>query len=180
MKAIKITTNNKISVIYIHEPTLKGMQEQVGGYIETVRPVGLYELNITDKYKLIMIANEDGHRKGLNLNRVATQLYNLGYVDMDPIVGDVLFMSEGFINGEPDIVGLEDDQIIALYQELKSRYSFLKEKKCRVCGCTDVCACPGGCYWVQDDLCSSCWKEFIDEELEFEERLEEERTNEME
>jgi len=27
---------------------------------------------------------------------------------------------------------------------------------CRVCGCTDAIACPGGCYWVETDLCSSC------------------------
>lgn len=32
---------------------------------------------------------------------------------------------------------------------------------CRVCGCTDDNACPGGCYWVEDpecigDLCSRC------------------------
>lgn len=27
---------------------------------------------------------------------------------------------------------------------------------CRVCGCTDDHACPGGCYWVEDDLCSAC------------------------
>ncbi len=27
---------------------------------------------------------------------------------------------------------------------------------CRVCGCTDDHACPGGCYWVEEDLCSEC------------------------
>jgi hypothetical protein len=27
---------------------------------------------------------------------------------------------------------------------------------CRVCGCTDDNACPGGCFWVEPDLCSSC------------------------
>jgi hypothetical protein len=27
---------------------------------------------------------------------------------------------------------------------------------CRGCGCTDDRACPGGCYWVDDDLCSRC------------------------
>ena len=27
---------------------------------------------------------------------------------------------------------------------------------CRVCGCTDDHACPGGCYWVEEDLCSAC------------------------
>lgn len=28
--------------------------------------------------------------------------------------------------------------------------------QCRVCGCTDRCACPEGCSWVEDDLCSAC------------------------
>jgi hypothetical protein len=27
---------------------------------------------------------------------------------------------------------------------------------CRVCGCTDEWGCPGGCYWVEPDLCSDC------------------------
>ncbi len=29
-------------------------------------------------------------------------------------------------------------------------------QKCRVCGCTWFNACEGGCYWVEDDLCSAC------------------------
>lgn len=35
---------------------------------------------------------------------------------------------------------------------------------CRVCGCTDLNACPGGCFWVAPDLCSVCYHEMIDEE----------------
>ncbi|MDR2054254.1 MAG: hypothetical protein LBQ10_00045 [Desulfovibrio sp.] len=27
---------------------------------------------------------------------------------------------------------------------------------CRKCGCTDEAACPGGCSWVEKDLCSAC------------------------
>ena len=27
---------------------------------------------------------------------------------------------------------------------------------CKVCGCTDLNACPGGCSWVEPDLCSKC------------------------
>lgn len=29
-------------------------------------------------------------------------------------------------------------------------------QKCRVCGYTWFNACEGGCYWVEDDLCSAC------------------------
>ena len=34
-----------------------------------------------------------------------------------------------------------------------------KVRTCRVCGCTDEHACPGGCSWVQEDLCSACQEE---------------------
>jgi hypothetical protein len=27
---------------------------------------------------------------------------------------------------------------------------------CRGCGCSDDAACPGGCSWVEEDLCSRC------------------------
>jgi hypothetical protein len=29
-------------------------------------------------------------------------------------------------------------------------------RSCRICGCTDLQACPGGCHWVAPDLCSAC------------------------
>lgn len=30
------------------------------------------------------------------------------------------------------------------------------ELVCRACGCTDDRGCPGGCWWVHDDVCSQC------------------------
>lgn len=189
MKAIKITTNNVISIIDIPEQSLWGMQEHVGGPIETVRPFGLSLLDVPGDKNLLMIVNEEGRCIGLDMNKAGSSLYNDGinypFTGFEPIVGDILFMAEGFVDGEPDIVGLEDDQIIALFQELKSRYSFLKEKKCRVCGCTDICACSGGCYWVEDDLCSACandekWNDEKDFDSWAQGYLKEEENNEME
>lgn len=29
-------------------------------------------------------------------------------------------------------------------------------RTCRICGCSDRKACPGGCHWVGPDLCSAC------------------------
>lgn len=29
-------------------------------------------------------------------------------------------------------------------------------QRCRVCGCSNLSACEGGCAWVADDLCSAC------------------------
>jgi len=31
-----------------------------------------------------------------------------------------------------------------------------EDRMCRVCGCSDVTPCEGGCYWVEEDLCSAC------------------------
>ncbi|MEQ8124367.1 hypothetical protein DBN64_15655 [Enterococcus faecalis] len=30
------------------------------------------------------------------------------------------------------------------------------DRRCRVCGCTQFNACPGVCYWIEEDLCSQC------------------------
>ena len=30
------------------------------------------------------------------------------------------------------------------------------EAVCRVCGCSQDDACPGGCIWATPDLCSRC------------------------
>lgn len=30
------------------------------------------------------------------------------------------------------------------------------DSTCRVCGCTQDHACPGGCHWVEPNLCSAC------------------------
>lgn len=32
----------------------------------------------------------------------------------------------------------------------------IAERVCRVCGCTATRACNPPCFWINDDLCSSC------------------------
>jgi len=34
-------------------------------------------------------------------------------------------------------------------------------RSCRDCGCTDAFGCPGpgSCWWVEPDLCSSCFEQ---------------------
>lgn len=36
------------------------------------------------------------------------------------------------------------------------RATAVQGTRCRVCGCTNERACPGGCHWVEEDLCSEC------------------------
>lgn len=35
-------------------------------------------------------------------------------------------------------------------------YKIMKNQKCRICDCTEDQACPGGCSWVEEDLCDNC------------------------
>lgn len=39
---------------------------------------------------------------------------------------------------------------------LKDNTKDTKVRICRKCGCTEYRACEGSCYWVEEDLCSSC------------------------
>ena len=128
MKAIKITTNNVISVIDIQEPSLEGMQEQVAGHIEVVRPFGFTYLEVPDNKSLLMIVNEEGRCIGLHFNKTGSLMYNdTPYMSFEPIVGDILILAEGFVDGEPDIVGLEEDQVHDLIIEFEKKFSFLNE-----------------------------------------------------
>jgi len=45
-----------------------------------------------------------------------------------------------------------------IYGEFAYQNKIEEEKKCRVCGCTDNQACQGGCYWVEEYLCSQCYQ----------------------
>ncbi len=51
---------------------------------------------------------------------------------------------------------MDDDCDIEGFPIQQDDEPLFDERKCRVCGCTDYCACPGGCYWVEWDLCSAC------------------------
>jgi len=46
----------------------------------------------------------------------------------------------------------------AIAEHIDPRTAPLKRPKCRICGCDDDHACEGGCYWVEPDLCSGCWR----------------------
>lgn len=41
----------------------------------------------------------------------------------------------------------------------RSRLEELDGTSCRACGCTENNACPGGCSWAEEDLCSKCSEE---------------------
>lgn len=102
MKGIVITSNLKVSVQDFGEPWYETVGIVVGGYIELVHPREL-------PHPYVMLVNEDGHFRNLQPNPIASALYG-----SQSIVGNVVIMQEGFVDGEPDIVGLDEKQIPAL------------------------------------------------------------------
>ena len=91
------------------------LQEIVGGFIEIVAPM---ELRTHPRVR--MIVNENFIHLGLPFNLFASYLYGYGS-HSDPILGTAVFAYQGWVDGEPDIVGLPDDELAYL----KSLYSRL-------------------------------------------------------
>lgn len=80
--------------------------------MEIVHPVGLDP-------KWVMVVNENGRWYGLPRNHTASILYGCGLYHAEPIVGNAVIMKEGFVDGEPDIIGLDDNDIQYLIEALE-------------------------------------------------------------
>lgn len=120
MKGIVITTTNHISVQDFGRPLYQTVGAVVGGYIEHVHPKHLPE-------PYCMIVDEEGLLKEQPvLNLVGSVLYGTPEHGQ-PIVGDVVIMKDGFDNGEPDIVGLSDEDVSRLHAFFAKNFN-LKEK----------------------------------------------------
>lgn len=105
-KTVKVTTDNKISIIDVDFGDFRDIQRAIGGNFETVhtRLMADYFKNLS----VIMLVDEEGILKGLPLNALGcafsgTQRHG------NPIVGDVIFASAV---GE-DIVGPADPEAMA-------------------------------------------------------------------
>lgn len=122
MKAILITTDNVISVVNLNTelPLHRAIGKVIGcDYIEVVRPKGLVS-------PLCMIVDEEGLLKETKfLNLTGSLLYGF-QIHGQPIIGNIVIMKEGYTNGEPDIVGLDDNELEHVYSQLKDNFK-LKE-----------------------------------------------------
>lgn len=113
MKGIVITTDCAVSVQDFGQPLYQTTGSVVDGWIEIVHPKRL-------PAPLVMIVNEDGLAKELPVNLVGTALYAYA-----PIVGNIVIMQDGYnADGEPDIVGIPDEDIdhyLPQFEELCER-----------------------------------------------------------
>lgn len=83
-----------------------------------------YERRFDDPlYKTV--GEDEGRLIGLPINPCGCGLYGI-WRHGSPIVGDLVIMKRGYRNGEPDIVGLSDEEATAIMLQLES-YGLKKE-----------------------------------------------------
>ena len=105
-KGLVFTTDEKMCVKEFGEPLYKTVGEAVGGHIEIVHPKGLEE-------PYCMVVNEEGLLMDLPLNAIGSVWYRT-WEHGHPIVGDIVVMKEGFENGDRDLLGLTDEEILEI------------------------------------------------------------------
>lgn len=116
-KVIVLSASGHISIVKIQPDdngsVLRDLQSLVGGYIEVVRPAYL-------QLPYMIVCNEEGVINNLARNSAGSMLYGA------PIFGDVVIMKEGIRDGEPDVVGLDDDEATDLANKFVLMCPWLK------------------------------------------------------
>lgn len=102
MIALVVNTKNEIRRVEYDPPHYDVIKEAVGGWYEHVHPMGL------DRPYSMMV-NEEGLLLGLPMNRLGSELYGTPKHGQ-PIVGDIVFLKDGYHGGEPDTVGMTEDE----------------------------------------------------------------------
>jgi len=102
MIALVVNTKNEIRRVKYDPPHYDVIKEAVGGWYEHVHPMDL------DRPYSMMV-NEEGLLLGLPMNRLGSELYGTPKHGQ-PIVGDVVFLKDGYHGGEPDTVGMTEDE----------------------------------------------------------------------
>ena len=120
MKGIEISPDCVCTLKDFAAPLYMSLGEAVGGCIELVNPRGL-------PAPYCMVINDEGLLRGLSFNPVGSYLYET-HKHGSPIVGTVVLMKTGFTSSGPDIIGLEEEDVVCLQKLL---FSIFKIKEIR-------------------------------------------------
>lgn len=102
MYALIVTAENSIRRVEYTPPHYDVLREAVGGWYEHVHPMGL-------KRPYSMMVNEEGLLLNLPMNLLGSILYGTKFHGQ-PIVGNIVFVKDGYYDGEPDVVGMDAEE----------------------------------------------------------------------
>lgn len=105
MRTVKVTTDNKISLIDVDFGNFRSIQQAIGGHFETVRTQLM--VDYFGDASMIMLVDEEGLIKGLPINALGCTMYGTPKHGC-PIVGDLIFAR---IIGE-DIVAPDNPEVL--------------------------------------------------------------------
>ena len=108
MKALKISTDNEITIVDVEQPLYEGLRSIIDGYLECVNPRGLPR-------PYVMIVDEEGLLKEKAMNLVGSVLYET-FKHGSPIVGDIVIMREEHNYDGTDFAGLTAEDTEELTQ----------------------------------------------------------------
>ena len=129
---IRVTTDNRTTIHPYPSGSFREKQSFLTGLIgngcdlvEHVRPTRLYthwavSTDIESGKMACILVDESGALKENQVNELASFLYGF------TIYGNVLFVGEGYVNGEPDFKGLPGDVAMDLMLRIED---FLNKKK---------------------------------------------------
>ncbi len=119
MKTIKISTDNKISIVDVDFDNYKAIQREIDGYPEMVKTQKMFSFF---GRPVLMLVDEDGYAKNLEINAVGSFMYDFGNHEA-PIVGDIIFCQPaGTYGGDMEGIGEPEETM----QMLMQRFSFLE------------------------------------------------------
>lgn len=118
MKTIKVTTDNKVSIIEVDFNDFRSIQREIGGYFESVNTKKMFHYF---KQPMMMIVDEEGCVKNLPLNRLGSYFYDSERHGW-PIAGDFILAVP---NGEY-ILGLDNPEEIV--KKLLNDFTYLEEE----------------------------------------------------
>lgn len=119
MVGLIVTAKNEMRQVDYDAPHYDIIQKAVGGWYEHVHPIGL-------GWSYCMMVNEEGLMMNLPLNLIGSILYGTPQHGQ-PIVGDVIFLKDGYPGGDPDVVGMTADEA----QRLGDKFSTMTGGKVR-------------------------------------------------
>lgn len=102
MKGLIVTTENEMRLVDYAPPYDEIIREAVGGWYEHVLPRRLPR-------PYCMMVDEGGRLKDLPLNPLGSYLYQTD-IHGDPIVGDIILLKDDLYAGEPDVIGMTEEE----------------------------------------------------------------------
>lgn len=115
MKGLVVTTDRKMYPKDFGYPIRSNAVRKVlDGYMEVVHPMLL-------KRPFCILVNDEGLIRNLPVNEFGTFLYQ------GIIAGNLIIAKIGFVDGERDIIGLDDKELDGLIKRLSDTIELVKE-----------------------------------------------------